>query len=85
MIHTEEAVSLGEEMAHNLQQVSDISLAWLLMRSPFKQLPEWSPSAVLIGEVIRRIAPEVAGWEITPRGFITEEGEFLDLHKENEE
>lgn len=70
-MHLATAIEDAREMSDMIQGISNQRLAWLILRSDFKLLAEWEPRAVLLAEIIRRLAPEVLEWEETPHGWVT--------------
>lgn len=80
-MHIATAIEDAQEMSDLIKELPSDQLAWLILKSRFRELPEWEPRAVLIAEVIRRLAPEVLTMEITPRGWITESGELIEYEK----
>lgn len=79
-MHIATAIAEAQEASDMIREISSDQLAWLLVKSDFRLLPEWESRAVLIAEVIRRLAPETLAWEETSNGWVTDAGSVIDYN-----
>lgn len=73
-MHLNAAQETAEEMAEAIQSIPPAQLAWLVLISRLSHYTEWSPEAVLIAEMMRRIWPDSEGYQLTRRGWIKPDG-----------
>lgn len=80
-MHIATAQDQAEDMAELIRDIEPDRLAWLVLRCPdFAQLANWSPGAVLLAEMMRRIYPDCEGATLTSKGWIKEDGEVVEYH-----
>jgi len=76
-IHTNENIEAAMEMSDALENFSNERIVWLCMKSELKNISEFSPPAILIGEMIRRLAPHLTDAIITHDGWILADGTLV--------
>lgn len=77
-MHLNAAQETAEEMAEAIQDLPPDQLAWLVLRSPLGRQVDWSPEAILIAEMLRRIWANSKGHMMTSRGWITPNGSLKE-------
>lgn len=70
-------IEAAKEIADSLEDFSSDRIAWLVLNSSFKNLPEWSPESILVSEMLKRMCPSLDGATITHNGFVLESGELI--------
>lgn len=73
-MHINAAQDKAEEMMEYIQDITPSQLAWLVLRSPLGRKVDWSPEAILVAEMLRRIWTDSEGYQLTRRGWIKPDG-----------